>query len=570
MSLIATFHAAGVLDDAAVAIATRFGELADESDERVLLALAFAVRALGQGSVCFDLLTVHTQPLERTDDGTTELPWPEPRAWLESVTASSLVTCGEEPVDATAPLRLVDGQLYLEKYWLTEEAIRVALEQRLTATPPTVDNNRLTAILDEKFPPELAPASGPDEARAAADHAARNWLTVVVGGPGTGKTTTIKRIVAVLQDLLGPTARIRLAAPTGRAAARMAEATGHPAQTVHRLIGIIPNRPDPRHHPGNPVPCDVVIIDELSMVSLEIMSMVVAATASPQGGHGTRLVFVGDPDQLESVEAGAVLADITHSRVPVCPLTHTWRYAGRLADVASAVRDGAADTVVELLTAPVVDPSIDNARLVSFDATAHDVPDALREPVLSAHAARASAAEQGDARAALAALASHRVLCAHRSGPFGLYRWNREIDTWLGHRGQEWYPGRPVLVTHTDRDLGLTNGDTGVAISTPDGLRVAFERADGSLHLVPPTRLDHLQTAHVMTVHKSQGSQYQHVAVLLPPLGSPLLTRELVYTAVTRAQRSVTVFGSEEALREATRREVSRASGLRRRLLAEQ
>ena len=305
------------------------------------------------------------------------------------------------------------------------------------------------------------------------------------------------------------------------------------------------------------------------MVSLTLMARLLDAVRAD-----ARLVLVGDPDQLSSVEAGAVLADISGpAQTSVVRLTHNWRFDGEIADLADAVRTGDADRAVALLgrghggvaLAPL-DPG------GGLGTGAAGVDELSRRLADSAEAAR-RAAVAGDPAAALEAIESHRLLCAHRRGPYGVTRWNVEVEQWLartlpGYAADgEFYLGRPLLVTANDRDLDLWNGDTGVVTNTDAGLRAAFARADRPL-LFPPVRLDAVQTVHAMTVHKAQGSQFDAVTLVLPPPESPLLTRELLYTAITRARERVLLLGTEEAVRRAVARPASRASGLRTRMAA--
>jgi exodeoxyribonuclease V alpha subunit len=318
-------------------------------------------------------------------------------------------------------------------------------------------------------------------------------------------------------------------------------------------------------------------VDETSMVSLTMMARLLDAVR-----RDARLVLVGDPDQLASVEAGAVLGDL--ARAPgrpephldaalaalglpggvvngVVTLEHVWRFHGAIAGFARAVQEGDADRAVALLRS-----GADDLEFVETDSAA--APDAVRADVVAAGRALSTAARAADVPAALAALERHRVLCAHRRGPYGVARWSREIERWLADAlpdpvHDEWYPGRPVLVTANDYDIGLYNGDTGVVVDTPGGPRVAFP---GRAEPLAPSRLAEVATVHAMTVHRGQGSQFARVTVVLPPADSPLLTRELLYTAVTRAREVVRVVGSEAAVRSAVGRPVSRASGLRQRL----
>jgi exodeoxyribonuclease V alpha subunit len=581
------FNAAGVLHAADVHVATRLGRLGGEHGEDVLLAAALAVRAVRTGSVCVELHAVGRTVLGESDEllDVSALPWPEPAAWQAACAASPLVADG---LDAPGgrPLRLADGLLYLDRYWRQEEQVRAELTARAAATPPPVDLARLRAGLARLFP-----GTGPDRQRLAAAVSALRRVTVLAGGPGTGKTTTVARLLALLHDQPGPRPRVALAAPTGKAAARLAEAVHAEtpdedrarvgeleARTLHRLLGWRPGAAGRfRHDRTNRLPFDVVVVDETSMVSLTMMARLLDALRPD-----ARLVLVGDPDQLASVEAGAVLGDLARAAgrpepaldarlAQVCPgeapvvngvitLDRTFRFGDAIAGVARAVRDGDATAVLDRLRAG-------DAAVRFVETGSATVPGDVRREIVELGRELAAAAEAGDVDAALTALDRHRLLCGHRRGPFGVGRWSAEIERWLaeavGEPGAEWYPGRPVLVTSNDPDTGLYNGDTGVVVARPEGLRVAFPRLGRPF---PPARLPEVQTVHAMTVHRSQGSQFDRVTVVLPPAESPLLTRELLYTALTRARSAVRVVGSADAVRAAVQRPVSRASGLRYRL----
>lgn len=564
--LLRVLNEAGIVEAADVHVAQRLGELGGEPDETVRLAVALTVRGARNGSVCIDLADV-----SRLDP---DVSWPDPTAWQAAVRRSPLVGPGR-------PLHLDSGRLYLDRYWRQEAQVCADLLAREAQDPPAVDLDRLRAGLDRLFGAGT-PAAGVGQ-RLAAKTAATRWTTVLGGGPGTGKTTTVARLLALLLDQPGPAPRVALAAPTGKAAARLQEAvheaaTGFDAEdrrrlgrltasTLHRLLG---RRPDAstrfRHDRDNRLPFDIVVVDETSMVSLTLMARLLEALRPD-----ARLVLVGDPDQLASVEAGAVLADLVAGltgRAPatsaarqadrsgVVVLTRTWRFGGAIADLAAAVRDGDDDGVVSVLAAGGPD--------VSFTG------EGVRDDVVDTATALREAAGVGDATQALQALGRHRLLCAHRSGPHGVAAWSRQIERWLAATGGtaegEWYVGRPLLVTTNDYALKLYNGDTGVVVREGDGtVRAVFARAAGLVSYAP-SRLADVQTVHAMTVHRSQGSQFGKVTLVLPEEDSPLLTRELLYTALTRAERHVRVVGTEAAVRAAVRRPAVRASGLRERL----
>ncbi len=569
--LLRVFNDAEVIDAADIHVAQRVCALAGEDQPLVELAVALAVRAVRGGSVCVDLTTVADDSL------LPDLPWPTIQEWLAALAATSLTEVSD---GGATVLRLLDDRLlYLDRYWREEEQVCVDLLARpasITLLPEAAA--ALEAGLGRVFPSE-----GYDEQRAAARIALSQSTTVLTGGPGTGKTTTVAALLALLVEQAEaparPALRIALAAPTGKAAARLQQAveeevarlpesdrtrlTGLRAVTLHRLLGA---RPDTsarfRHHRDNRLPHDVVVVDETSMVSLTMMARLLEAVRPD-----TRLLLVGDPDQLASVEAGAVLADLVEglgarSDVRVAALRTSHRFGASIRSLAEAVRAGDADRAVELLRA--------GDEHVEFVSEPDPVP-RMRELLLEPALEIVRAAEAGDVDGALAALDRQRLLCAHREGPYGVQHWNRQVERWLGEETGEpiwtsWYPGRPLLVTANDYGLGIYNGDTGVVVRRGErGLRAAIAGSTRR-HDLATGRLGQLETMHAMTIHKSQGSQAERVVVVLPPPDSRLLTRELFYTALTRARERLVVVGSEDDVRAAIARRAVRATGLRLRL----
>ena len=461
---------------------------------------------------------------------------------------------------------------------------------------PTIDGEALASGLDRLFGDDAD-----DLQRVAASAAVRTAFSVVAGGPGTGKTTTVARIVVLLDEQATATGRalprVALAAPTGKAAARLEEAVhaeaakldvpaatkqrllGLSAVTLHRLLGWRPgNRSRFRHDSSNRLPFDVVVVDETSMVSTSMMAKLVEAI-----GAEARLILVGDPDQLASVEAGAVLGDIVgpagDDTVPapqspigdgIVVLRRVHRFGGAIAELARAIRRGDVEATLAVLRA-----GHDDVEWIETDARATDASASLgsvRDRIVDAGRQISRAAAAGDAPAALDALGAMRVLCAHRRGPYGVTGWTTRIERWLaesidGYAADGiWYIGRPLLVTANDYTLGLYNGDTGVIVSSPHhGVVAAFQRGSTTVE-ISPRRISAVDTVHAMTIHKSQGSQFDAVAVVLPDPTSPILTRELLYTAVTRAQRHLLVVGTEASIRASVARPIARATGLRERL----
>jgi len=561
--LLAAFNTAGVLEAPDVHVAQRVADLGGEPDELVRLALALAVRAVRHGSVCVDLAAVPAIA--------PEAPWPDGAEWWDAVRRSPLATSGV--------LRIEHDLLYLDRYHRLEEQVCADLVARETQPPPEIDEARLEAALGRVRGRHFSAGQ-----EAAAVAAVRRWTTVLTGGPGTGKTTAVARLLVLLADQAEAQERrlsVALAAPTGKAATRLQEAVvaelaglpeedrarvGRPdAMTLHRLLGW---RPDNTtrfvHDRSNRLKYDVVVVDESSMVELTMMGRLLEAVR-PQA----RLVLVGDPRQLTSVGAGAVLSDLVAgfeggADSPVVALTENFRSTERIKALAEALRAGDADAVLDALRT-----GGDEVEFVETD----DAAAALRDDTLASALAVRRAAEAGDAPAAVAALDEHRLLCAHRDGPYGVRHWNQQVEQWLTDAlglgfQPEWYVGRPLLVTHNDYALQVYNGETGAVVRAPDGrLRAWISGSDG-LREFAPGRLDAVETMHAMTIHKSQGSQARRVTVLLPDADSRLLTRELFYTAVTRAQERLRVVGSEEAVRAAVATRAQRATGLRQRLAA--
>lgn len=562
--ILGALNRAEVLAAADVHVARTVGRLGGEADEDVLLAVALTVRAVRLGSSCIDLLEVAADLAPETP----EVTWPGD-GWWAKVAASPLATGLDRVLVAEQPL------LHLARYHGLEVSLCERLAARFALEAPVVDEPRLASDLDRLFgDPAFA------EQREGAAHAARGWTSVLTGGPGTGKTTTIARLLAALAAQHDATGAARpldvgLAAPTGKASARMREAiteaagadvftpeerqwlTGLEAVTLHRLLG---PRPDHRtafkHHAGQKLSHDVVVVDETSMVSLLMMERLVQAVPAT-----CRLVLVGDAEQLASVEAGAVLRDVIDglggSDGPsVTRLNESHRFEGAIGELADAVVEGDADRALEVLLA-----GADGVTLVD--------PDRLADVVAGRAAAQARAvaraAGDGDVAGALAILGEHRLLCAHRDGLWGVSTWNdqleREVRDFPDLR-QPWFVGRPVLVTRNDATLGVHNGDVGVTVDDDGRLAVALDTG----RTVAASRIASAQSAYASTVHRSQGSEFEHVTLLLPDEESLVLTRELLYTSITRTRTSLTVVGTPDVVRAAVERRTARASGIADRL----
>ncbi len=625
--LLRPFNDIGILAAADVHVALRLQRLGGDGDDPyVALAAAFAVRGPRLGHVFVDLATIRETATVDTDTDEpvdlAVLPWPSVGEWTTRLPESGLVAVGEADDVPSRPLRLIGSRLYLDRYWREERRLAADLQAFSEAEAAEVRAEVLAAGLSRIFP-EPTDDGAPDasQRRAAASSVLRRFA-VVAGGPGTGKTTTVARIVALLAEQAAaaglPEPLVALAAPTGKAAARLEETVrdeaprlevspdvrahllGLSASTLHRLLGWRPGSQSRfRHHRGNRLPHDVVIVDESSMVSLSLMARLVEAVR-PEA----RLILVGDPGQLTSIEAGAVLGDIVGpasdglrirasalaalaevvgEEVPagdppsgvsigdgIVVLDRVHRFGGGIARVAEAIRRGDADAVLEALTAN--QESVTWIGVDVADTTSEHALRPIHDGVVVTARVVIEAARSGAARQAIEALGAFRVLCAHRRGDHGVATWMSRIEGWLageidGFAAEgRWYVGRPLLVTENDYGLRLYNGDTGVVVAAgPGRVTAAFERG-GEIVEFSPSRLAAVDTVYAMTVHKSQGSQFDTAAVLLPAPTSLILSRELLYTAITRARKRLILAGSEAAIRAAVARPVARASGLRWRL----
>jgi exodeoxyribonuclease V alpha subunit len=605
------FNQAGLLATSDVHVALRLARLSAAGDDAVSLGAAFAARAPRLGNLCVDLATIHATADADTDTPADfgALPWPDATTWAGHMAGSPIV-------GVDRPLHLEGTTLYLDRLWADESLVATELRDRSESPPLAVDADLLRSGLGELFDDD------PDQRMAAATAVLRR-LSVIAGGPGTGKTTTVARVLALLEaQAIAAGQRpplVALAAPTGKAAARLEDAVREGAaamdldeerrerlqalagKTVHRLLGFNPgNRTRFRHNRLNRLPHDVVVVDETSMVSLSLMARLLEAVRAD-----ARLILVGDPEQLASVEAGAVLGDIvgpaalgpvlsaaareemaavTCGPVPVgdsapagafgqgiAVLRNVHRHAGAIAALARAIRQDDAGEAMAILRA-----GDSNVEWIATDEAESTPPEGslldVRRLAVDTGRAVIESARAGRARQAIDALGSFRVLCGHRRGPEGVATWMDHIENWLRAdvegftTGADWYVGRPLIVTQNDYGLDLYNGDTGVVVESEDGrLVAAFERR-GAIAEVSPTRLAAVDTVYAMTVHKSQGSQYRAVAFLVPGPDSRILTRELLYTAVTRARERLVLVGSELSIRSAIDWPITRASGLRQAL----
>lgn len=564
-----------------------------------------------QGNSCVDLAEYAGQP---SPDAVSGGRFPDVGDWGAQLLASGRCAtadhlAGDAPM--LMPLVLDGTRLYLQRYFAAERRLAAAIRARLGVAPAR-ELDESTPLFRTLFP---AAATAVDWQAVAAVAALRSALVFVTGGPGTGKTTVAARLLALLLQR-DPTLDIAVAAPTGRAAARLTEAIGTAVQrerldtlvgaqlpstghTLHRLLGYAPWNGQFRFHAGNHMPHDVVIVDEASMVDVLMMDALLAALRP-----SARLIVLGDPDQLASVDTGFVLGDVARAaraaggaaadchgdglandyarlsggdaswltpqqhagalRDAVVRLRVSYRFGARpgIGALARATQEGDAEAVLAVLTDGrqtdvALDTVVDGGAVLS---TVH--AERILGPLVPFMRAYL---EADDPAAALAAFGRFRLLCARREGDAGVAGLNALVEQWVSHQGRSvdgWYDHRPILITANDAGMRLSNGDVGITLAVHGVPMVHFPLPDGGVRSLPPARLSAHETAWAMTVHKSQGSEFDHVRLVLPAADNRLLTRELLYTGVTRARASVSIVGSAEIIRTATQRSVARASGL--------
>ena len=503
-----------------------------------------------------------------------------------------------------APLVLSDNRLYLRRLYQAEQLVKQQISQRVAALLPLAPD--VAGQLNRLFP--ATAQTEPDWQKLACAMALQRRFAIITGGPGTGKTTTVVKLLALLQQGAAHKLNIKLAAPTGKAAVRLTESISGalsrlPAEltaaiptevsTLHRLLGALPNRRSFKHNSDNPLQLDVLVVDEASMVDLEMMAALLSALPAQ-----AQLVLLGDKDQLSSVEAGSVLGDLCrgadlggysadtlalltpYSELPLA----TWQGSGTVLNQATVMlrhshRFDSKSGIGQLAAAVNCGDTKAPALFSRFDditLLAGNTPLALKATVLAGYRQYLQLMQQPNtereqwAGAVLGSYSQFQLLCALRSGDWGVEGLNLQIGQWLSSAGlidarQHWYAGRPVMMQRNNYSLGLMNGDIGITLQDPlsGQLRVVFQLSDGTLKWVLPSRLTEVDTAFAITVHKSQGSEFTHCCLVLPPDNSPILSRELLYTGITRAKQHFTLLcGNPALLQQAIARRVSRSSGL--------
>ncbi len=636
--------------------------LAGTNQPAFVLAVAMLSRARADGHACLDLRTVAgTVFPSPTTETVRTITCPDIESWVNALRATAVVGAPGE----FKPLILDQaGRLYLHRYWEYEAALANELQRRASAQTTEPSAKTLAKLLDKLFP-RTTEADEPDWQRIAVQVAVQRQLCVITGGPGTGKTWTLVRILALLIELTNQKPiQIAVAAPTGKAAARLQEEIRKAklqltspeavkaqlperAMTIHRLLGASRDATSFRFNRTNPLPFDVVAVDETGMVDLALMARLVDALV-PQA----KLILLGDKDQLASVEPGAVLGDIcagldqaviqrrakwvanavgdprpTKNSLAlaecIVQLQKNYRFSSQsqIYRLSQAVNAGDAARAIKILGENVASAecAVTWVQLPGYT----EMKTVLKERLLAGFAEYFAAQTPADA---LSALSKFRVLCALREGPFGIVQINRLAEQIFEEAGLvtltgPFYVRRAVMITRNDYNIQLFNGDVGVILPSQEkpghtnasngskhgaietrhfpqatqpvmctqhcvsdivakadngrgraclevsheklDVRAFFAGTDGSLRAVLPTRLPEHQTAYAITVHKSQGSEFDHVLMIMPDRDVPLLTRELIYTAITRARKTVEIWATEPVLVAAIERRTTRSSGLR-------
>lgn len=487
---------------------------------------------------------------------------------------AELIRCSGLSGGSGNPLQLLGDKLFLQRFSAYEQSLAHSIRHLAAGSKALAQDESLLELLFGKQDDRET-----DWQRLAAERALQQNLLIISGGPGTGKTTTVVKILALLLSAAGQDLRIALAAPTGKAAMRLQESIAASvdhlflssslkntiptqAATLHRLLGVKRFSPFFRHNASNPLSYDVVVVDEASMVDLALMTKLVDALRP-----GSRLILLGDKNQLASVESGTVLADMV-SALPEnrVELQKSYRFDEGIKAFAEAVNSGDAKSAWQQMESDT--PA--NVSMLQEDAAAYG---GRRYCEYMESVYKATSLE--DYKELFPLLHSFKILCAVRKGSSGVAGINRDVETYLTEKGydclhSDYYSGRPLMITRNDYALDLYNGDMGVCLpdlENPGVMKIWFERSDGNLQGLSPGRISNCETVYALTIHKSQGTEIGEVLVVLPEQESDLVSRELLYTAVTRAKEAVKVKSSRSAFERAVAGKIERHSGLTERLI---
>ena len=578
-------------------------QLSGVANPELFLAAALVSKFTVEGHTCLDLSSLAGKPLLK-ENGNALCVCPELLLWRKILEQSTVVGKPGEFM----PLILDDkSRLYLFRYWEYENKLAEGIRNRAKQNADGVDINLLAEGLDRLF--QKTQDHDPDWQKVAAATSILKKFSVISGGPGTGKTFTVVKILTLLlEQTKNKKLRIVLAAPTGKGAARLQEiikntkkilncserikeAIPDEASTVHRLLGNIPHSPYFRYNAENQLPVDVIVIDEVSMVSLSLMAKV--HDAVPLDAW---MILLGDKDQLASVEPGSVLGDIcdtgkvhsfsqTHRdslkkfkifiqsqsearpdlQDSIVHLQKSYRFEKEsgISELSGAVNDGDSNRALSLLKNEHY-PAI-NWRTLPMPK---NLPLLLKDKLLSG---LGEYLKTQDPKNAFPLFEQHRILCALRVGPYGVRYLNFLVEQLLRREKlialhHKWYPGRPFMITRNDYSLRLFNGDVGIVLPDAENsneLRAFFPTSEGNIRKFSLLRLPEHETVYALTIHKSQGSEFDEILVILPDTPSPVLTRELIYTAITRAKKRVEIWGREEIFQTAVGSRIERTSGLR-------
>jgi len=606
----------GLFSNLDIRFASFIARLAKTNSPEVGLAAALVSCKTSEGDICLDLAEYAGKilPANSSKETPKQFVCPAFSDWEDHLIKSGVVAQGQ----GNTPLVLDQGgRLYLRRYWEYEESILRFIQERADTDLPDLNHQRLARDVQKLFSPSLPEET--DWQKVAAIMAVTRSFSVISGGPGTGKTSTVAKILVLLLGQYKDKQKLRilLGAPTGKAASRLQEAITSTdflqekielcqATTLHRMLGTIPNSPYFRHNAENPLPADVVIVDEASMVDLPLMAKLMQAV--PQSA---RLILLGDRYQLASVQPGSVLGDICPSEIMTyfsdkfcqqtlelsgeilspaskstieistpglqdsfVELVKNYRFSDEssIAKLSKAVKEGDGDAAVGVLLA-------EESNQVSWSEipTSVELEKKLQDWAGSSQYVSMQQTREPDT--CFAVLDSSRILCALRRGPYGMERINTVLAHQLTSRSgslsqtnssqrkntPSLLAGQPVMVTQNDYSLQLFNGDVGIILPNPDrkgALRAFFRTESGTLRDIALPLLPAHETVFAMTVHKSQGSEFDKVLLILPDQDSPLLTRELLYTAITRAREKVEIWGKKDVFYQAVNRQVIRTSGL--------